>query len=96
MEMVIRPVGMKTMVFIMLPTYVSIFTDEAQDRVYADEGSRATDSSTAMGDNGPRSVDVPHVGDKREQVLRLRGCSVVWPPRVVQMSYKLGFTSLRK
>lgn len=96
MEMVIRPVGMKAIISIILSTYISVFTDEAQDRVYADEGSRATDSSTAMGDNGPRSVDVPHVGDKCEQVLGLCGCSMVWPPRVVQMSYKLGFTSLRK
>lgn len=96
MEIVIRPVGMKTIIAITLSTYISVFTDEAQDRVYADEGSRATNSSTAMGDNGPRSVDVPHVRDKCEQVLGLCGRSVVWPPRVVQMSYKLGFISLRK
>lgn len=66
-----------------LPTHISVFTNEAQDRVYADEGPRATDSSTAVSNNRPRSMDVPHVGDKSQQVLRLRGGSVVWPPGVV-------------
>lgn len=87
---------MKAITFTTLPTYIGVFTDEAQDRVYADEGSRATDSGTAVSDNGPRLVDVPHVGDKREQVLGLCGCPVVGPPRVVQMSYKLRFTGLRR
>lgn len=92
--MVIRPNVMKSIYFT-LPTHISVFTDEAQDRVYADEGPRATDSSTAVGDNGPRSMDVSHVGDKCQQVLWLCGCSVVGPPRVVQMSNKLCFIGLR-
>lgn len=87
---------MKTIVFITQPTYISIFTDEAQDRVYTNEGPRATNSGAAVGDNGPRLMDVPHVGDKSKQMLGLRGRSMVWPPRVVQMSYKLCFTGLRR
>lgn len=94
-EIVIRPNVMKIINFITLPTHICIFTDEAQDRVYTDEGPRATDSSTAVGDNRPRSMDVPHVGDEGQQVLWLRGCSVVWPPRVVQMSNKLSCIGLR-
>lgn len=94
-ERVIRPNVMKKKIyFITLPTHISIFTDEAQDRVYTDEGPRTTNSSTAVGDNRPGSMDVPHVGDKCQQVLWLCGCSVVWPPRVVQMSDKLCFIGL--
>lgn len=92
----IRQIVMKIIIFIRLTTHIRVFTDEAEDCVYTDEGPRATNSSAAVGDNGSRSMDVPHVGDKCEQVLGLCGCSVVWPPRVVQMSYKLCFTGLRR
>lgn len=92
----IRPIIVKTIIFITQPTYIRVFTDEAQDCVYTNESPRATDSGAAVGDNGPRSMDVPHVGDKGEQMLGLRGRSMVWPPRVVQMSYKLCFIGLRR
>lgn len=93
--MVVRPNAMKRIYFMMPPTHIGVFTDEAQDRVYADEGPRATDASAAVGDDRPRSMDVPHVGDKGQQVLWLRGRPVVRPTRVVQMSNKLCFAGLR-
>lgn len=64
-------------------THISIFTDEAQNCVYTDEGPWTTNACAAVCDYGPRLMDVPHVGDEREQLLGLSGRSVVRPPRVV-------------
>lgn len=79
-----------------MTTYISIFTDEAQNCVNADESPRPTDACAAVCDDGAGSMNVSHEGDEREQLFWLRGCAVVWPPRVVQMCDELRFISLRK
>lgn len=79
-----------------LHTYICIFIDEAQNHIYADEGPWATDACTTVCDDGSWSMNVSHVRNKSEQMLGLRGRSVVRPSGVVQMSYKLCFISLKK
>ena len=76
-------------------TYISIFTNETQNHVYTDEGPWSTDACTAVCDDGSRSMNVPHVRNKCEQLLRLCGRSVVGPSRVVKMSHTLYFVGLR-
>ena len=75
-------------------TYISIFTDEAENHVYADESSGSANPCTAVRDDGSWLVDVPHVGYERQQLLRLRGRTVVWPTGVVQVGDALNFFSL--
>lgn len=77
-------------------TYISVFTDEPQNHVYTDEGSRSADARAAVRDYWPRAVHVPHVGNEREQLLGLRWRPVVRPSRVVEVSYSLDFIGLRE
>lgn len=77
-------------------SYVGIFTDEAQNCVDTDQGPWTTNAGTAVCDDGPRPMNVSHEGNKREQLIWLWRCPVVWPPRVVQVCHKLCFIGLRE
>ena len=75
-------------------TYISVFTDETQNHVYANERSWTANACTAVCDDGSWLMDVPHVGDEGQQLLRLRRRPVIGPTGVVQMSDELGLAGL--
>lgn len=54
-----------------LTTYISIFTDEAQNCVNTDESPRPANACAAVCDDGARPMNVSHEGDEREQLFRL-------------------------
>lgn len=76
-------------------THIQVSADQPQDHIYADEGARPPDARAAVGDDGPRLVHVPHVGDEGEQIVWLGGSVVVRPGNEVQVGNVPHFTCLR-
>lgn len=61
----------RTTVSTNVTTYISVFTNEAQNCVNTDESPRPTNACAAVCDDGARSMNVPHEGDEGEQLLWL-------------------------
>lgn len=75
-------------------THRQIVLNEAEDNVSADENSCASDASAAVNSDWPLVVHRPQVADEANQLLRALRHTMVRPVCELQVTDKMGLTSL--
>lgn len=79
----------------MASTHRQIILNEAEENVCADENSCASDAGAAVHCDWSHVVHGPHVADEANQLLRAVWHTVVRPMCELEVTDKMGLTSLK-